>query len=247
MPAGSRSDLTPKLTAIATGLMLLSQAALAQTTQTAPSANDKQRLERAQKQADAVFHWIKLNGEKGANRQQPAPAPPAPPAPPPAPAPRKPAAVAAAPKPAAPASAPVQAAAPLAPAVAPEPAPVQTAAAEPAAPEPAAAPPATVALATVPAPPPPPPAPEPEVQLTPLSRVNPVVPRQLQQQSFRNGFARVRFTVTPAGMVSKAEVLEASHNRLGPAAVEAIKQWRFAPIPAAREAAIEFAFNNAEE
>jgi hypothetical protein len=29
--------------------------------------------------------------------------------------------------------------------------------------------------------------------------------------------------------------------------VEAIKQWRFAPIPAAREAAIEFAFNSAEE
>ncbi|MFG6441822.1 TonB family protein [Roseateles sp. LKC17W] len=242
MLAGLRSDITPKLTAIATGLMLLSQAALAQTT---PPANDKQRLERAQKQADAVFHWIKLNGEKGANRQQPAPPPP--PAPSPAPAPRKPAAVAAAPKPAAPASAPVQAAAPLAPAVAPEPAPVQTAAAEPAAPEPVAAPPATVALAAVPAPPPPPPAPEPEVQLTPLSRVNPVVPRQLQQQSFRNGFARVRFTVTPAGVVSKAEVLEASHSRLGPAAVEAIKQWRFAPIPAAREAAIEFAFNNAEE
>jgi TonB family protein len=240
MPAGSRSDLTPKLTAIATGLLLLSQAALAQTT---PPATDKQRLERAQKQADAVFHWIKLNGEKGANRQQPAPAPPAPPAP----APRKATAVAAAPKPAAaPASAPVQAAAPQPAAVAPEPAPapMQTAAAAPA-PEPAAAPPTSVALAAVPAPPPP--APEPEVQLTPLSRVTPAIPRQLLQQSFRTGFARVRFTVTPAGVVSKAEVLEASHSRLGPAAVEAIKQWRFAPIPAAREAAIEFAFNSAEE
>ncbi|MCY4745360.1 energy transducer TonB [Pelomonas sp. UHG3] len=242
MPAGSRSDLTPKLTAIATGLLLLSQAALAQTT---PPASDKQRLERAQKQADAVFHWIKLNGEKGANRQQPAPAPPAPPAP--APVPRKAPAVAAAPKPAAaPASAPAQAAAAQPAAVAPEPAPVQTAAAAPA-PEPAAAPPSTVALAAVPAPPPPPPEPEPEVQLTPLSRVTPAIPRQLLQQSFRTGFARVRFTVTPAGVVSKAEVLEASHSRLGPAAVEAIKQWRFAPIPAAREAAIEFAFNSAEE
>lgn len=245
MPAGLRSDLTPKLTAIATGLLLLSQAALAQTT---PPTSDKQRLERAQKQADAVFHWIKLNSEKGANRQQPAPTPPAPPAPAPAPAPRKPAAVAAAPKPAtpaAPASAAAPAEAPVAAAVASAPDPVQVAAAAPPAPEPAATPPATVAMAAVPAPPPP--APEPEVQLQPLSRVNPVVPRQLRQQSFRTGYARVRFTVTPAGVVSMAEVLETSHTRLGPAAVEAIKQWRFAPIPTAREAAIEFAFNNEDE
>ena len=80
-----------------------------------------------------------------------------------------------------------------------------------------------------------------------LMRVNPTIPRQLQQTSFTNGFARVKFTVAPDGSVSSAETLAASHSRLGTASVDAVKQWRFSPIPAAREVAVEFAFNNAED
>jgi TonB family protein len=57
----------------------------------------------------------------------------------------------------------------------------------------------------------------------------------------------VKFTVAPDGSVSKAEAIKTSHNRLGNAAVDAVKQWRFAPIPAPREVAIEFAFNNLED
>ena len=38
----------------------------------------------------------------------------------------------------------------------------------------------------------------------------------------------------------------AFHQRLGTAAVDAVKQWRFAPIPKAREAAVEVAFNNGD-
>ena len=89
MSLGPRPRLTLELTAAAAAL-LLSTAAHAQTPEPAPSAG----LERAQKATDAVFHWIKLNADKGANRQPPAPAPA------PAPAPRKPAPIAVAPKPA---------------------------------------------------------------------------------------------------------------------------------------------------
>ncbi|HEY0957514.1 MAG TPA: hypothetical protein VGE36_22375, partial [Roseateles sp.] len=90
---GVRPPQALTLTALAVALTALLAAPLAsaQTDAAKPNAG----LERAQKAADAVFHWIKLNGEKGANRQNPPPAPPPPPAP--APAARK--AVAAAPRP----------------------------------------------------------------------------------------------------------------------------------------------------
>ncbi|MFG6460043.1 TonB family protein [Roseateles sp. DXS20W] len=233
------------MTAIATALLMLGQPAVAQTPEPAKPGNG---LERAQKAADAVFHWIKLNGDKGANRQPANAPPPPPPAPPPAPAPvaRKPAAapVAAAPKPAATvqaAAAPVAAA----PQPEPEPAPVLVAAASP---TPAPAAPIPTAVAAVEPPPPPPPAvEEEEVPLKLLSKVNPGIPRAMQQTAFRDGYARVKFTVAPNGTVSKAETIAASHSRLGISAVEAVRQWRFEPIKAPREVAIEFAFNNTDE
>jgi len=259
MTQGPRPRLTLELTAIAAAL-LLSPAALAQ----APAPSTNNGLERAQKAADAVFHWIKLNGEKGANRQTPAAAPAPAPA---APAARRQAPVAAAPRPAAqpapapagverpaptPAesAAPTFAAAPAAPAASEarpqaDSAPVMLASAAP-----TPAPDAPMALAARAVEPPPPPQQqeeEAEVPLKLLSRVNPTIPRQLQQQSFRDGFARVKFTVAPNGSVSKAETLAASHSRLGIAAIDAVKQWRFEPIAAPREVAIEFAFSNADE
>ncbi|HEY9107124.1 MAG TPA: TonB family protein, partial [Roseateles sp.] len=79
------------------------------------------------------------------------------------------------------------------------------------------------------------------------SRVNPTIPRQMLRESLRDAYARVKFTVAPDGSVSQVESIKASHSRLGIAAVEAVKQWRFAPIPAAREAGIEFAFSNLDE
>ncbi|KQY89299.1 hypothetical protein ASD35_17590 [Pelomonas sp. Root1444] len=237
------------LPAIAGALMVLAQPAHAQND--APKADG---LERAQKAADAVFHWIKVNADKGASRTQPSPPPPPPPPPAPAPA-RKPAAVAAAPKPA-PAAAPAQAradapaAAPVAAPVAvrsepePERTPVLLATAAPT-PEPAA--PLAAAARAVEPPPAPAPAEEAEVPLKLLVKVNPAIPRQLQQQSFRNGVVQVQFTVAPDGSVSQAHAVKVSHSRLGAAAVEAIKQWRFAPIPKAREAAVEVAFASGEE
>lgn len=262
MPPGLPTLLTPKRTAIAATLLMFGQLAQAQTE--APKA--EKGLERAQKAADAVFHWIKLNGDKGASRQAVSPAPAPAPAAAPAAAARKPtpAPVAAAPRPA-PAAVQAQAAQPPAPepvaaaVAAPVAAPVVAAAAARPDPEPERAPVLLALAAPTPEPaspmaaaakavePPPPPAEETEVALKLLTRVNPSIPRQLQQQSFRTGFARVKFTVAPNGAVSKAETLAASHNRLGLAAVDAVKQWRFEPIPASREVAIEFGFNNTDE
>ncbi|MDG0856130.1 TonB family protein [Pelomonas puraquae] len=88
---------------------------------------------------------------------------------------------------------------------------------------------------------------EPEEPLKLLARVNPTLPRQMQQGNFRSGFAQVQFTVAPDGSVQSATVIKASHSRLGTAAVDAVKQWRFAPIKKAREAAVEVAFNNDTE
>ena len=94
--------------------------------------------------------------------------------------------------------------------------------------------------------PPPAPAEEAEVPLKLVAKVDPVIPRQLQAQNFRSGFAQVQFTVAPDGTVSQAQAIKTSHARLGSAAVEAVKQWRFAPIPKARDAAVEVAFNNGD-
>ena len=74
MTRGPRPAWALALPAIAGAMLMLAQQAGAQ------QPDNAKALERAQKAADAVFHWIKLNGEKGANRQQPAPAPPPAPA-----------------------------------------------------------------------------------------------------------------------------------------------------------------------
>lgn len=244
MTLGARPALALTLPAIAGALMTLAQPVSAQS-----DAAKADSLERAQKAADAVFHWIKVNADKN-----PRPAPP--------PAPRKPAPVAAAPR-EAPAPAPtpvrvqVEAAAP-APAL-PEPAPAPLPAITAAASEPertpvvlASAPPlpqpaAPLAAAARAVQPPPPPAEEAEVPLKLLVKVEPVIPRQLQAQSFRNGFAQVQFIVAPDGTVVQAQATKSSNPRLGAAAVEAVRQWRFAPIPTAREAAVEVAFRNEDE
>ena len=248
MTLGLRPALALALPALAGALLMLAPTAGAQTP--APKADG---LERAQKAADAVFHWIKLNGDKGANRQQPAAAPA--PTPAPAPAPKKAAPVAAAPKPApttAPSPAPtavaeqatVTAAAPRAPEPEPDRTPVVLAAA---APTPAPAAPMVAAAQAVE-----PPKPEPEAEaeepLKLLSKVEPVIPRQLQQgNNFRSGIVQVQFTVSTDGSVKQASVIKASHTRLGNAALEAVRQWRFAPIRKARDAAVEVAFNNEAE
>ncbi|MGQ3054224.1 MAG: energy transducer TonB, partial [Roseateles sp.] len=88
---------------------------------------------------------------------------------------------------------------------------------------------------------------EPDEPLKLVSKVNPTMPRQLQQGTFRNGVAQVQFTVATDGSVQQASVIKATHSRLGTAAVDAVRQWRFAPLRKPREAAVEVAFKNETE
>lgn len=243
MTLGPRPALALALPAIAGALLMLAQAASAQ-----QEPDKAKSLERAQKAADAVFHWIKLNADKGASRQSTVPAP----SPAPAPPPKKAAPVAAAPRPAP--AAPVATTAPAA-VTAPPPASVAAQATpEPeldrtpvvlAAAAPTPTPSAPMAAAAQAAEPPPQPAQEEsEEPLKLLSKVDPTLPRQLQQGNFRTGFAQVQFTVSPDGSVRQASVIKASHSRLGNAAIDAVRQWRFAPISKARDAAVEVAFKS---
>lgn len=234
---------------VAAVLAGLGWSAGAQTVSTEPAKPEN--LERAQKQADAVFRWIKIHADKPA-------AAPAPPKPAPAPAPvaaKRPAppTPSAAPRPAA--NEPVVALAdtpaasePSADATSATPAPaadlgppVVVAAAAPTAEPSAAVQTAVQASADLKAA-----EPDAEEPLRLISKVEPSIPRQLAR-TLTTGIAQVRFTIEPDGRVSQASTLKASHYRLGVAAVEAIKQWRFAPVKKAQEVAIEISFNNLAE
>lgn len=139
-------------------------------------------------------------------------------------------------RPAPEASAPALASA--APAVPPE-APPQAqlmAAATPSA-QPVLPPPAALA-ARAPAPAPAPA--EEEEQLKLLERVEPEFPHRLLQD--RGGSVTVRFTVQPDGSVRSVEALKSSNSRLVRGVVDAVSRWRFAPIAQARSAVVEVGF-----
>lgn len=198
--------------------------------------------ERAQKQADRVFTFIRLHSEKPpAKRAVPVEAAPS----------------------VAPAVVSTQAKAPPKPPSKPAGAavaePRQTAAVEPATPTPtptptpAAEPPATrLAAASLSAASVQPellPQPQaaarqaepepPTLQL--LSKVEPEIPRQLRSD-FRGGSVTLRFMVQTDGSVTQALALQSSNKRLTVAAIAAVNQWRFAPLPAPREATVDIAF-----
>lgn len=86
-----------------------------------------------------------------------------------------------------------------------------------------------------------PPAPPLETPLKAIKMVEPEFPRQLQS-TLRSGSVQVRFTVNPDGTVGRAEAIQTTHRRLSPAALEAVNQWRFEPIAKAREATVELVF-----
>lgn len=211
---------------------------------------DKAKLspsERAQRDADKVFHWIKLNSTAPRQAAAPAPAPvPArkvaqqeAPAAAPAPSPIRETVTPVAAKAAAPTAAPVNApavAAAAVPAAASEVLPDRT---------PLALAPPTATRSIAAPPPVPAPAkaaePEPDLPLELISRVEPDIPRQLLA-TLRNGSVHVRFDVQPDGSVRNAEAIKSNNKRLAQAAVAAVTQWRFKPVPRAREATVELGF-----
>lgn len=188
-------------------------------TANATSRADMTPAERAQRDADKVFQWIRIQADKPAQRPPVAAKVTVPTAPPPSPAMAK--AVAAVESPAvsteaaAPSEATLVAAARLV---------TRTMASLPFAPVAAA--------------------PEPELMLPLklLSKVDPDMPRQLPAH-IRSGSVLVRFTVQPDGSVASPEVVQTTNQRMSASALEAVLQWRFAPVSQARIATVEVGFS----
>ncbi|MDH0864977.1 energy transducer TonB [Mitsuaria sp. GD03876] len=251
---------------------LIAAAAHAQTAPAAAAADPKAQMsdvERAKRDADKVFQWIKFHAEKGEKKagEKPheakaaeAPKPVA-----------RPTAVATA----APAAATTRRqdldpvaeralaarnaaqdaganAAPTVAAATPAPSPVaQTIAPATPAPQPLSettspqvvsmAAPATAAPAGK-APPEPEPAEADEpAPLKLLRKVDPEYPRALLSMQ-RQGSVLVQFTVRPDGSVDAPQALKSPDRKLSAAAINAVKQWRFEPIPAPRQVSVEIGF-----
>lgn len=180
--------------------------------------------QRVQQQADNVFKWIKAAGNKP-RKAEPAPVAPDPNkravAKPAVVAPPAVAAVAAAAQPVTPlerASAPAEVAAVEAAAVLPA-----TAASQPLAVEAA-------------------PAAAGKVTLQVIHREEPNFPADVMRD-LGTGSVRLRLTVEPNGSVGAVEVLSSPNRRLNRAAMEALKLWRFEPVPTAQTAQVELGFS----
>jgi protein TonB len=221
MKGGVRGFLAPAVLIGAAGLALsMLQPAAAQAPLPAKPVSEMTPAERAQRDADKVFYLIRLNADKAVK-------PPV-------------------------AAAPVAAAVPLRKPVAPARPATDAQAAAAAAPAPDPAPASLLALAAPsvasrPEPVAPEPVPEPaaELPLKLLVRVEPVLPRHLMA-SMQSGLVQLRFSVQPDGSVKQVETLSSTNKRLASAAIEAVAQWRFEPIPRARDATVELGFNKEE-
>lgn len=196
----------------------------------AKTASEPSAMERSQRQSDNVYRFIKQFADT----------------------PRKPDA-AVRPKEVAtpaPAPAPVTVRRPEAPTLAAPTSPASTQADVVPAPTVAQTPVSTQPVAPVQAASAPPPAATPapavveeeEEELQLVQQVQPEFPRGMQATQ-ESGKVTVAFTVQPNGTVSDASVVTASHRRFGKPARDAVAQWRFAPIKAARAVQVEIAFN----
>ncbi|QTN30190.1 TonB family protein [Rhodoferax sp. AJA081-3] len=131
------------------------------------------------------------------------------------------------------------------PDAAPTTAPVNTATSESTAPAPAAsAAPATATppVATASAAPAAPAVEDDEEELQLVEQVQPQFPRGMQGAT-DSGKVTVAFTVQPDGSVTDTSIVSASNRRFGKPARDAVAQWRFAPIKAARAVQVEIAFS----
>jgi TonB family protein len=204
---------------------VLSQAANAQTPTPPPAAaSDGAPSERARRDAEKVFQWIRIHSDKPrkaatttpvAAERTTAQVPP-----------KK---AAKAPDSAAPVTSP--------------PAPVAAAPAR-AGPGPglgladprraAPLPPAEAAKAAAPV--------EEDDLLHAIHRTEPEFPPRLMR-TLGKGVVRVVFTVQPDGSVAQPRVLSTSHPRLAQTATATVLQWRFRPLRRAQEAVVDLGFD----
>jgi TonB family protein len=83
---------------------------------------------------------------------------------------------------------------------------------------------------------------EEDVSLVPVARGEPEFPGALMRQ-LRKGVVQVAFTVQPDGSVSQAHAVTSSHPRLAPSAVASVSQWKFQPVHHAQQAVVDLGFN----
>jgi len=240
---------------VAAGLAAVVSSVAQPTTPASPAASapaaELTPAERAKRDAEKVFHWITIHGDKPRKAvtkdekpptvvrvRAPAPAPTATPAAPAL------AANLAAPKPevgaaasaSAPAASALPPAAPASPAVG-----VQSAALTA-----LSSPPASRSLGT-PAAAPITSAPAVAVEddasdtLVPVTQPEPKFPINLVR-TLRAGQVQVQFTVQPDGSVVEPTVVASSNPRLNPAALAAVGQWRFAPVRKPQQGIVELGF-----
>jgi len=216
-------------------------------TASAPAA-ELTPAERAKRDAEKVFHWITIHGDKP--RKAPAATPTKDEKPPtvvrlkpptPAatstaapPAPALAANLAATPKP----EAGTSTGATASPAPLPTPTPAaDTVARNTAASTPLSAPSAAAITSAPPV----------EVEddgidtLVPVTQSEPKFPINLVR-TLRSGQVQVRFTVQPDGSVVEPVVVTTSNPRLNAAALAAVLQWRFAPVRKPQQGVVELGF-----
>lgn len=210
--------------------------------------------ERAKRDADKVYQWIRFNADAAAAKAGKPPAANSKPAAPNAataaavPSSTKPRP--AAPAPVTPTDAPVTAStaaseaatATLMPALAASAAAPTPELLASLAPSPAAIPVAATPL-PIEAKPSAPQQEQPPAGLQLLERIEPEFPTNLLREG-RGGSVLVRLQVEANGLVSGTEVLRSSNRRLVPAVLQAVARWRFAPSSRAQSAEVEFGFRS---
>jgi TonB family protein len=86
------------------------------------------------------------------------------------------------------------------------------------------------------------PAIEEDAELSPIHRTEPDFPSSLMRQ-LRRGLVQVGFTVQPDGSVSQARAVSSTNPRLVATALATVTQWRFRPLRHAQQAIVDLGFN----
>lgn len=79
-------------------------------------------------------------------------------------------------------------------------------------------------------------------ELTILSQAQPEIPREIRNM-LGTAKVAVAFTVQPDGSVQEASVISSTHRRLNRPTLDAVGQWKFAPVRTARAVRVELEFD----
>jgi TonB family protein len=78
--------------------------------------------------------------------------------------------------------------------------------------------------------------------LIPIEQAEPQITRDILQQAVRSGVVTVRFTVGTDGKVSEANVVRSTDRVFNRSSLNAVRQWKFAPVAEPQSATVEIAF-----